>query len=94
MRIDILLTRVKHLHDRIISLRREVWAHKTSLISPLFIELPVTNQESAPSCNLCVNGIDFASSYYFSIGFWKCSDSVVFFSLHFMKVYNIYVVNM
>jgi len=24
-------------------------------------------------------GIDFVSFYNFSIGFWKCSDSVVFF---------------
>jgi len=28
---------------------------------------------------LCVRGIDFASFYDFSIGFWNCSDSVVFF---------------
>ena len=31
----------KHLHDRIIELRVEVWAYKTSLTSPLFINVPV-----------------------------------------------------
>jgi hypothetical protein len=29
---------------------------------------------------LCVRGIDFASFYDFSIVFWKCSHSVIFFS--------------
>jgi hypothetical protein len=33
--------RGKHLHDRIISLRGEVWAHKTSLTPPLFVEVSV-----------------------------------------------------
>jgi hypothetical protein len=35
------------------SLRGEVWARKTSLTLPLFIELPVPSQESAQSC-ICV----------------------------------------
>jgi hypothetical protein len=30
-----------YLHDRIISRREVVWAHKTSLIPPFFIEVPV-----------------------------------------------------
>ena len=37
-------------------------------------------QEGERSC-ICVlggGGIDFASFYYFSIGFWNCSGSVVF----------------
>ena len=29
--------------------------------------------------NLCVRGVDFAPFYDFSMGFWKCSDSAVFF---------------
>lgn len=37
VRGDILLTR--DLHDSIISLRGEVWAHQTSLATPLFIEV-------------------------------------------------------
>ena len=28
--------------------------------------------------DLCVRGIDFASFNDFSIGYWKCSDSVIF----------------
>ena len=43
----------KRLRDRIISLRREVWAYKTSLTPPLFIEVPVPSQESERSC-VCV----------------------------------------
>jgi hypothetical protein len=31
-------------------------------------------------------GIHFASIYYFSIGFLKCSDSVVFYVFHFINV--------
>ena len=40
----------KHLHDPIISLRGEVWAHKTTLVCSLFIEVPVLSQESERSC--------------------------------------------
>jgi len=32
---------------------------------------------------LCVRGIDFVSFYGFCIGFWDCSDSVVFLVFHF-----------
>jgi len=39
--------------DRIISLRREVWDNKTSLTSPLFIEVPVPNQECARHVFVC-----------------------------------------
>jgi hypothetical protein len=46
MRFGILLAREKHLQDRIISLREAVWvwAHKSSLTSPHFIEVSVPNQ--------------------------------------------------
>ena len=40
----ILLTFRKDLHGRIISLRREVCDHKTSLTPPLFIEVPVLSE--------------------------------------------------
>ena len=53
VRVDILLTCGKHVHDGIISLRGEVWAHTTSLIQPLLIEVPVPSQEHEPSC-ICV----------------------------------------
>ena len=44
VRVGILLTRGKHLHDRTISLRGEVWNHKTSLMPPLFVEIHVTSE--------------------------------------------------
>ena len=37
--LEILLTCGKHLHDHIISLRGEVWAHKNNLAQPLFIDM-------------------------------------------------------
>jgi len=36
--VGILLTCMKHLHDRIISPRGEAWAHKTSLTPPLLLK--------------------------------------------------------
>ena len=50
MRVGILLTCGKDLHVRIISLRREVWDHTTSLTPPLFIEVPVLSE-------ICVLGL-------------------------------------
>jgi hypothetical protein len=38
VRFVILLTRRKCLQDRIISKRGEIWAHKTRLTPPLFID--------------------------------------------------------
>ena len=43
--VCIFLTRGKHLHDHIISII-EVWAYKTNLPPPSFIEVPVPRQES------------------------------------------------
>jgi hypothetical protein len=48
--VDILLTNGKHLHDRIISVRGEVWAHKTILASPLFIEMHVPSMQVLSIC--------------------------------------------
>ena len=53
-----------------------------SLNPVTFFEVPVPGQESEWSCNLCVNGINFAFLYAFSIGFWKCSECVVFLYNH------------
>jgi hypothetical protein len=41
-----LLTRGKHLYDRIILQLGNILNDKASLNSPLFIEVPVPNQES------------------------------------------------
>jgi hypothetical protein len=62
VRVDILLTCGKHVHDRIISLREEVWAYKTSLIQPPLIEVSVPNQEHGPSC-ICLLVISWAVMY-------------------------------
>ena len=49
MRVGILLTCGKHLLDRIISLRGEVWVHNTILTPPP----PVPSQDSDQLC-ICV----------------------------------------
>jgi hypothetical protein len=46
VRVGISLASGKHLHDRIMPLRKEASVHKTSLIPPLCIEVPVPSQES------------------------------------------------
>ena len=56
--VDILLTWGKHLHDRIVSLSGEVWVYKTSLIPPLFIEVPVPSERPC-ICALSVSNFDF-----------------------------------
>ena len=50
VRVDISLTRNNHLYDPIITLRREVWVHNTSLTLSLFTEMSVPSQESEKSC--------------------------------------------
>lgn len=49
----------------------------SSLTPTHFIEVPV---------HLCVRIIDVVSFYDFSIGYLKCSDSVVFYIFHFISV--------
>ena len=51
VRVGILLTFVHHLHNHIISLRRQAQAHNSS-----FIEVPLPRQESGKSC-ICVLGV-------------------------------------
>jgi hypothetical protein len=46
------------------------------------IEVPVPITQSERS-RINVKGGDFSSFYDFSIRFWNCSDSVVYFILHF-----------
>ena len=46
------------LHGRIISLRGQVWVHKTSLTQSLFIEVYVPREESERTC-ICVLGYRF-----------------------------------
>ena len=60
VRVDILLTFGKHLHDSIISQRGEleVWVHKTNLISPLlFIYVSIPSQKVNSNVFVC-SGVD------------------------------------
>jgi len=68
---------------RLMSLRGEVWAHKTSFTPPLYYLSACTKTEKWSVMYLCVRVIDFDSFYDFDIRFWNCSDSVVFFVFHF-----------
>ena len=60
----------------------EVWAHKTILTMPPVIEVPVPSHESEWLC-ISAKVNELVSFYHFSIGCWKCSDSVVFFVFNF-----------
>jgi len=40
----------KLLHNHLISLRKEVWAHQSLLTPPLFIDVPVPSQGNERSC--------------------------------------------
>ena len=73
LRVGILLTYGKHLHDCIISLREEVLAHKISLTITIIYWNACTKPGMWAVMYL------WASFYNFSIGFWKWSNSVVFF---------------
>ena len=58
----------KHLHDRIISMRGEVWAHKHRLAPPLLISSSCTNPGTMMYMYVDVWGIEFDSvSMIFSI---------------------------
>jgi len=60
--------------------------HKTSLPNTfLFIEVSVPSQESEHVMYVCVRSIDCVSFCDFSIGFWNCSNSVVYFVIHFIR---------
>ena len=81
MRIVILPTCGKHLHESIILLRGEVWTHKTSLSSPFFIGVPVPRKGSEWSY-LYWNLEIFRQCGIFG---GKCSNSVVFFGEMFRQ---------
>ena len=84
MRVGISLTRRTPLHDRIITLIREVWAHTIAL--PL---LPMLSQESRHSC-ICVLGVSIMPLLLqFLIGFWDCSSSVAISLFHFTSNFSI-----
>jgi hypothetical protein len=73
----------KNVHDRIISLRRDVWACQTSS-TPLFIE----EHYQARKVSAVTNMYWFCLWRFlrFSDRFWNCSDAVVFFVFHFITL--------
>jgi hypothetical protein len=92
VKVGILLTYWKHLHDRIISLSREVCGCKTSIALPLFIEVSVLSLESEWSC-MCVAEVSIAYFYDFSLGFLTVPTVwyFLFVMLILWKRYNLVV---
>ena len=89
MSVSILLTCKKHLHDHIISLRREVYTHYTSLTLPLFIEVPELRQDSERAC-MCVLGLLILCLFVqFSCWILELFDRVVFF--FFFILYRVFI---
>ena len=72
-RVDILLQRRNHLYDCINSLKGAVSTPKTSLTSPLFIEMAIPSQESERPC-ICVS--------------CNCFDSVICFAFLFILFFQ------
>ena len=73
-----------------------VWAQKTSLNAPLFIEVSLLSRKVRSRLFMC-QGIDFASFCDFFIEFWNCSDIVIylvfFISQQISLNHNVYVIN-
>ena len=61
--------------------------NKTSLTPPLFIEVPVPSQECERSCIFLLVASILPLSTNFLGGFWKYSDSVVFFVFILVQSY-------
>ena len=79
----------KHLHDIVISLRWEVWAHKTSLTPLLFIEVPAPRPEFGRSC-ICVIGLSISPLSKVLIFYFGIVPTMWYFrtwSVHFFIVF-------
>lgn len=72
----------KHLYDRMISLRYEVWTHTTSFIPPLFHEWPVPSKKSERLCNcvLEVSNVPLSTILRFEFGIVATAKSNLFSS--------------
>ena len=86
VRVGSLITRGKHLHVRIPSLREKVWIHKTSLIPPLFIEIVSIKPEMWAVMHLWAMGtsIDFwlfPSFLYWILEMFQQCD-IIYFSFY------------
>ena len=74
---------VESMHDRIMSLRG--MENNNSLTPPLFIEVLVPKKKGNERLCICVLCVSSCVCFYdFKIGLWICSDSVIFFVLHFL----------
>ena len=81
MRVVILLTCGKHLHDHIISLR-EVWVHKTSLKLPL---VPSQENERSSICVLGVSIFPLSAILIFDFGSVSTMWFFMFFILYLLQ---------
>jgi hypothetical protein len=75
VRVSIVLAwgKLLHVHDRIMSLWGDVWAYKTSLSQPLFLN-HYRNLNRRKRSRFCL----FLRFWYL---IWKCSERMVFFAL-------------
>jgi hypothetical protein len=92
VRVGILLTCGKQLHDGIISLRREDWVNKTRLISPTFYWSSCTKAGMWAVMYLCVRGIDFVFVSSIILLYFRTGSTVVFFGFHVIDI-NLIVYN-
>jgi hypothetical protein len=85
VKVDMLISCGNHFHDYIISLRQEVWAHKTSLTLPLFIEVPVLIQEPEQSCN-CVLRVSIWPLSTILIFDFRINPTLLYFFYFFLSL--------
>ena len=81
----ILPTYANYLKIRISSLIGEVWAHRTSLTPPLFIEEYVPSQESERSCicELVLSILSFSTIFLLDFGQTEWTDRMDMFAFQF-----------
>ena len=61
------ITSTDNIHDRIFSLTGNSWAHKISLATPCFIEVPVPNEDSE---SLCISVIMVLFLFFLRFSNW------------------------
>jgi hypothetical protein len=79
------------LHDLIILLQGEVWAHKTSFLLTGFYWSDGARLRRWTVMYTCVSGVYFTPFYDFDIWFVNCSDDVVLFvfPFHLYQSYSV-----
>jgi hypothetical protein len=98
MRVDILLSCGKHIHDCIISFTGDAWAHKTSLTPSHFFYWSACTKPGkwdVICMYLYIRGIDFVSFYDFLLTFrtvptvWCFSFLSLLFFPHYITTFKI-----